>query len=219
MKYTLLNVRPYEVHSLVLNSVEPDSTALELGCASGYFSEALSNKGLSVVGVEYEKEAAKKAEKWCKKVIVADLEESANIAIKEKFDYVLLMDVIEHLKNRDALLMRIKEWLSMNGELILTTPNIAHISIRLKLLFGDFTYTKMGILDETHTHFYTRSTLLEELQNKGYATKECVASADFGQIPFVGRFLRHLPKSIQFSITKMFPTLLGVQWMVIATKK
>jgi O-antigen biosynthesis protein len=219
MKYTHININPYEVHMFVFNKIKVSASVLELGCASGYFSKYLKQKNVKVCGVEIEKAAADKAEKWCDKVVVADLENPTKIEIHEKFDYVLLMDVIEHLKNREALLLHIPIWLKPNGKLILTTPNIAYISIRLKLFFGNFTYTKWGILDETHVHFFTKKTLINLLKEQGYKIDEIIASADFGQLPLLGRLFRHIPKFIQFKITQIFPTLLGVQWVVVASVK
>jgi 2-polyprenyl-3-methyl-5-hydroxy-6-metoxy-1,4-benzoquinol methylase len=203
---------------LVLDSIRDGSTILELGCATGYFSKELKKKDCNVTGIDIEEESIKFAKKWCDETIVGDLEKSERILLKnKKYDQILLMDVIEHIINRDQLLKSIRNWLSPNGEFILTTPNIAHVSARWNLLFGNFKYTKIGIMDETHVHFYTRASLLDELRSHGFVIKKIVASADFGQIPIFGRVLRRVPKRIQNYITSFFPTFFGVQWLVIAT--
>jgi hypothetical protein len=127
------------------------------------------------------------------------------------------MDVVEHINHRDELLTAVKSWLKSDGKLILTTPNIAHISIRLKLLRGDFTYTKWGILDETHVHFFTKSTLIQLFHKQGFKIEKVMGSADFGQLPILGRFARHLPKALQHQITTLWPTLFAVQWLIVTT--
>ncbi len=214
MKYTQFNNRPYEAHMLALEWIEPKSLVLDLGCATGYLGRELIKKGCQVIGVESDKSAATVARKFYQRVIIADLEESNNIKIDgNEFDYVLLLDILEHLKNREQLLATIRKWLKPQGILIISTPNIAHISVRLKLLFGDFSYSDWGILDKTHLHFFTQKTLEKELIGCGWLPEEKTVSADFGQLPVLGRFLRHIPKIWQYILTKMFPTLLGVQFV------
>ncbi len=222
MKYTRFNFRSYEAHILAFEQIEPNSFVLDLGCATGYFGRELKKKGCQVIGVESDKLAAEIAKKYYQQVIVADLEESHRIKIDgNKFDYVLLLDVLEHLRNRKLLFTVIHKWLKPQGILIISTPNIAHISVRFKLLFGDFSYTDWGILDKTHLHFFTEETLKKELMGSGWLPKIKSVSADFGQVPVFGRFLRHIPKIWQCKITQLAPTLLGVQfvWKCHAAKK
>ena len=54
------------------------------------------------------------------------------------FDAVLCADVIEHVTDPRALLALIRGWLKPGGVLLASLPNIANISIRLALLFGQF---------------------------------------------------------------------------------
>jgi hypothetical protein len=49
--------------------------------------------------------------------------------------------------------------LAPNSQIIIFIPNVAHLSIRLQLLMGSFTYTDRGIHDRTHLHFYTKKSL------------------------------------------------------------
>ncbi len=219
MKYTQFNNHTYETHRIIYNLIEPNSLILDLGCATGYFGQELKKKVCQTTGVEQDLSAVKIAKKYLQQVIIADLEEPNGLKFpKQKFDYILMMDVLEHLRNRNELLSKVGRWLKRGGKLIISTPNIAHISIRLKLLFGDFTYTETGILDRTHVHFYTKNTLEEELYYSGWRIEQRYVSSDFGQIPFFGRILRKLPKYFQHLVTDLFPSLLGVQWIVSCQK-
>lgn len=199
---------------LALEWVQSGSSVLDLGCATGYFGRELIRKGCRVIGVESDKSAATIARKFYQQVIIGDLEESNKIKIdRNKFDYVLLLDALEHVKNREQLLIAIHKWLKPQGILIISTPNIAHVSIRLKLMFGDFSYSDWGILDKNHLHFFTEKTLEEELVGCRWLSEAKAVSADFGQLPIFGRFLRHIPKIWQQIMTKMAPILLGVQFV------
>lgn len=215
MKYTEFNHREYESHMLVYNLIKPLSKVLDLGCATGYFAKELKKKHCHVTGVDVNKEAVVEARTWCVKTYQGDLERATALPIpKNTYDYVLLLDVLEHLNNRQTLLEQIRQWIADDGRLIISTPNIAHISIRLKLLFGDFTYSDYGILDETHVYFFTKQTLMKLLHASGWEIERCMVSADFGQMPIIGRLLRHIPKRIQHIVSHVFPNLLGVQFIV-----
>ena len=89
------------------------------------------------------------------------------------YEYLLLLDVIEHLKNPEKFLARLSTQFDYSPRtLILTTPNIAFGIQRLMLLFGQFNYGKVGILDRTHTRLFTFRTLRHLLTDAGFRLKE-----------------------------------------------
>ena len=68
------------------------------------------------------------------------------------YENVLLLDVIEHLMSPETFLDRLRESMKSctRTKVIVTTPNVGFIVIRLMLLLGQFNYGKRGILDLTH---------------------------------------------------------------------
>ena len=54
---------------------------------------------------------------------------------------------------------------------MLTTGNIAFIVQRLMLLFGQFNYGKLGILDRTHTRLFTFRAIKQLLRDEGFRLK------------------------------------------------
>ena len=86
----------------------------------------------------------------------------------QKFDVILLGDVLEHLKNPVDILKQIKSFLNESGYIVCSIPNVAHGSIRLKLLNGIFNYTETGLLDKTHIRFYTFKTIISLLEETGF---------------------------------------------------
>jgi O-antigen biosynthesis protein len=218
VKYIQFNHHPYEIHQMVYDLIKPDTKVLDLGCATGYFAKELKRKKCRVTGIDNNSDALKEAKKYCEKIINCNLDDPVNNLIPaEKFDYILLLDLIEHLPRFNRLLVLIKKYLARNGKIIITTPNIAHLSIRLKLLNGNFDYTEFGILDNTHVHFFTRKSLTACLESNGFKINSLITPADFGQIPFFGKWLRHIPKTIQWQITRILPNLLGVQWLAVVS--
>ena len=156
---------------LVVGLVPDGARVLEFGCATGYMSEVLrSRKGCTVTGIEISPEAAEIAQEHCDRVIVGDAEELDydELLGKERFDTILFADVLEHLKQPGDVLERIRPFLSRRGTVIASIPNIAHGSVRLALLAGEFRYRELGLLDSTHLRFFTREGIHDLFEGAGF---------------------------------------------------
>lgn len=217
-KYTSFNSVPYESHMLVFKEIAAGSKVLDMGCASGYFARELKKKNCRSWGVDNDKEALKIAKKYCEEVALQDLDQPLQLPFKKKFfDDILLLDVLEHLKNPELLLEQIKPFLGPNGKMIISVPNIAFISIRLALLRGKWQYVKTGIMDESHLRFFTKNTLTHLIDQCGYHLDKIDVASGFSQITLIGKYLNKLPKRWQYEITRLFPTLLGYQFIAIVS--
>lgn len=206
------------MHELVYNLVDKSSKVLDLGCATGYFGKELAKKSVEIYGIDVDQIALNHARKYYKKVIQSDLNQlNTKILPKKYFDYVLLLDVIEHLIGADQLLEKIFKLVNSNAKLIISTPNILHISVRFKFIFGKFTYEKYGILDETHVHFYTIQSLVQLVTKMGYQVVKVIPAADLGQVPFLGRFLRKISPDVQNFFVKLAPNWLATQFIVVCS--
>ncbi len=162
-------------HTQLIRRIPRGARVLELGCATGYMSEYLRDElGCTVVGVEYDADAAAQAEARCDRVIVADLESPdwRQALDGERFDVVTCADVIEHLRDPHALLEALPEYMEPEGRMLASIPNSAHASIRLQLLEGRLTYQDTGILDRTHLHFYTQDSVRSLFSAAGYRVDE-----------------------------------------------
>jgi SAM-dependent methyltransferase len=134
-------------------------------------SEVLKTRlGCTVVGVEIDRDAAALAEQHAERVIVGDAEKidyAAELA-GEEFDVVLFADVLEHLKEPADVLRRVRPFVAENGVVVASIPNIAHASVRLALLAGEFRYREWGLLDDTHLRFFTRASIQDLFEETGY---------------------------------------------------
>lgn len=84
-----------------------------------------------------------------------------------------MLDIIEHLRDPEQFLDRIRAQLDFEPKrLVLTTPNIAFIAERLMLLFGQFNYGKAGILNRTHRRLFTFRSVRHLLRDAGFRIKE-----------------------------------------------
>jgi hypothetical protein len=80
-----------------------------------------------------------------------------------RFDVIVAADVLEHLKDPEAVLRRLRPFLAPGGYLVASIPNVTHGSVRLALLSGTFPYAETGLLDRTHLRFYDRASMSEML--------------------------------------------------------
>ena len=170
-EFTLDTAEKNDSHTGLATRIKPKQRILELGCSSGYLSKFLmQDMACVVVGVDINQSVLLQAAPYCQQTIVADLDSNAWLAeiAGQQFDVVLCADVLEHLKNPAAMLASLKPYLHQDSRLLASVPNVAHASIRLELLQGHFDYESLGLLDDTHLHFYTRDGLIAMLMQAGY---------------------------------------------------
>lgn len=181
-----------------------NSRVLDVGCSTGYLGELLRRKGCTVVGIEVDQDGVATARSTgaYAEVYELNLDDDAVRLPNQQFDVVLCADILEHLRHPDTVLRRLCNLLSDDGCVVVSLPNVAHLSIRVDLLRGKFTYTDTGILDRTHLHFYTYRTAMDLVQNAGLRVDSVLAGSNrFGDILSFGpRALRMLRGPLAFSI-------------------
>jgi len=209
--YVPLNERPYGGHERLLALAGSPRRVLDVGCSSGYLARRLVERGAAVVGIDSDERAADQARGVCEQVLVGDVETMALPFADGSFDLVVCGDVLEHLRDPQRFLERIRPLIEPGGRLVLTTPNVANWAMRLGLLAGRWTYTERGILDRTHTHLFTKKTLEQTLARAGYSV------ADFDLTAPVPRLGRPAVERAAHAVARLRPSLLAYQFVVAAT--
>src|SRR5262249_23477067 len=69
-----IDVSADSTHAKVVRLVGSNKRVLELGCATGYMSRVLRERGCQVVAVEVNRDGAARAEEFCERVICANVE-------------------------------------------------------------------------------------------------------------------------------------------------
>jgi 2-polyprenyl-3-methyl-5-hydroxy-6-metoxy-1,4-benzoquinol methylase len=161
-------------HGHMLDLIGGNKTVLDVGCATGYLARALVERGCTVSGVELEPEAAEQARPVLRRLVVGDLaalDLDAELE-HERFDVVVLGDILEHLVDPVRLLRQAVGLLEPGGSVVISIPHVAHGSLRLALLQGRWEYLDRGLLDRTHLRFFTRRSLVEMLAEAGLVVAE-----------------------------------------------
>jgi glycosyltransferase involved in cell wall biosynthesis len=157
-------------HQFALDTVPSGTTVLDLGAGPGGIARELVKKGCKVAVVDQVfPEPARDLDVTC---FQQDLDDEPTFSIRD-YDYLLLLDVIEHLKAPERFLERIRAQFDYSPPmLVLTTPNIAFIVQRVMLALGQFNYGKAGILDRTHTRLFTFRSIRRLLTDAGFRIRE-----------------------------------------------
>ena len=168
-------------HTAAFDLVGAGAKVLDLGCAGGYLSALLEKeRGCEITAVDvFPLGPNVRLKRFIQHDLNAGIPATINLA---EYDYVLLLDVIEHLNVPEIFFDRLREAMKYCTEtkLVISTPNIGFFVQRIMLFLGQFNYGKRGILDMTHTRLFTFSSLRQLLEQRGFR----IASARGIPAPF-----------------------------------
>lgn len=162
-----INPSPHGPHQIIPQEIKPHKIILDIGCNTGMLGQMLSKNNI-IDGIDINKKALKIASVYYRHLFNIDVSNPKNIHIKQKYDYIIMSDILEHLPHPNLLLSEIKKLLKPHGFIICSLPNIARFEIRLQLLLGKFEYTPAGILNQDHLRFFTKKSAIDLFSQTGY---------------------------------------------------
>ncbi len=162
----------------IIGRIENSSKILEFGSANGRMTKYLKEQKQCLVDIiEIDKEAGQCAAVYANKACLGAEDGDINgkrwqeILQGNKYDVIVFADVLEHLIDPLDVLKRSRSFLKEEGRILCSIPNIAHASVILGLINGQFEYSDNGLLDRTHIHFFTEESFKRLANNAGY----CIA--------------------------------------------
>ena len=193
----------------------PSSQLLDVGCGGGFLAASLARQGFEVCGVDaYD---SLEARRYCREFIVADVENDDWLHERPAAETIVFADVLEHLRDPEKMLLRMRRRLKSGGRIIASTGNVAHIFIRLSLLVGVFRYTERGILDRTHVRLFTTRSFRRLFVDCGFK----ITKVRYCPIPFENVFPRwrrfaDLLSALNMAFVWVWPSLFAYQTVVEA---
>lgn len=199
-------------HLKTIEWVGNNKSVLEIGCASGYMTRVLKEKGCRVTGVEKDEFMAEKARVFCYNLIVGSIEDKKILNRLENifFDVVVMNDVLEHLVEPEKVLWELRPKLKTDGYLLLSLPNIANWETRRNIFFkGSFHYQDFGVMDNNHLRFFTFFSARALIEKTGYKIADYVVT-DFSYLPLEGtlkktRLSRNFLEVLKRKISSRYP--------------
>lgn len=158
-------------HLKILSQIGFNKKILEIGCSSGYMTEYMRNVlKCRIWAMEIDAAAASRASEFCEKMIEGDVETlDLDVNLEgESFDIIIMADLLEHLKDPESLLKKLRPFLADGGFVLISIPNGVHGSISLNALDGNWNYRTMGLMDETHLRFFDKDSFSRLLESSGF---------------------------------------------------
>ena len=229
--YVPKTVDPYSSHVRLARLLDahlgdrPAPRILDVGCAAGLIKTTALALDLPVairatwVGLDTDPAVLAAAAATGMTTHRLDLATDPLPDLGPRFDALLFGDVLEHLPDPVTTLRRLLAAAARPDALVLASlPNVAHVSVRLQLLAGRFTYAARGIVDRTHLRFFTRRTAVALLRDAGLRITDVVPTP----VP-LHLALPNLPAAIlvplhrcAYGLTRAWPTLFAFQFVIAA---
>ena len=162
-----------EIIQFIKDDEDKPIHVLEIGCGCGatlakikYLWPHAEVKGIELIGAVADIGANNLD------IIQGNIEEMDALPYRDDyFDYVIFADVLEHLREPQKVLEKIRRYMKNDAELIVSVPNFMNITVMLPLLRGNLEYADEGILDKTHFKMFTMKSCIEMLTQAGYSVE------------------------------------------------
>ena len=168
------------------------SRILDVGCGAGAGIAAAKarNPAWTVTGIEKDPRLASLARQRCDRVlegdlarVMADLEKAG-----EQFDALVFADVLEHVEDPIAALALGRRVAAPGSRLVVSVPNVGHLSVVRDLVLGRFDPVPAGLTDAGHLRWFTRAFLADALAESGWRA-EAIESEPGAAPPDAEEFL------------------------------
>ena len=200
-------------HEYSIEEVENNANVLDVGCGESLVGMELAKKGCHVEAIDCEdSEGRDKIIHFTK----MDLNDPGAPIPVDRFDYILLLDVLEHLEHPEEFVYKIRK-LSKGRfpKVIVSVPNIGFFIMRIQLLLGRFNYGTRGILDLGHRRLFTFRSIREIFQQAGYKILKMRGIPAPYPVAIGDNFFSRLLLRGNQGLIKVFPRLFSYQIFLV----
>lgn len=157
------------MHLIGLVPAEAQSL-LDVGAGPGGVGKVMRNRGFTgrIVAIEPVADRIAPNAEFYNEIHTCHIE---NYQTEQRFDVIMLADVLEHLHDPWQALKSLRHLLSPTGLLLVQVPNVMHPDFLLNFVCGDAQYVSAGICDITHIRWFNRLSIIRSIQEAGYTMK------------------------------------------------
>jgi len=165
---------------------------LDIGCGTGYGSKILAERAKHVLAIDYDRDAIA----YCRTHFGgANLEfrqgEVTKLDSNDEFDVAVSFQVIEHMRDTDDFVQRMKQVVKHGGIILITTPNVKTLPPR-QGEHNPFHFSEMNY--EQFTSLLSRHFSNYEILGIGYRTRNWLRSI-VQRLPLYRKIGLHLKRS------------------------
>jgi len=169
---------------------------IDMGCGQGEFLEASGADGHTSMGLDFWASNAQVVAEAGRPALAADL--NKGLPFRDgALDGATLIEVIEHIVRAEDLVAELGRVIRPGGWLIVTTPNVVHLTYRIRTLTGH-----PPKQEGYHYRFFTRKTLKATLAAAGF---ELDGYASFGKQVVLSKLARLMGKGAKYKVRYVVP--------------
>lgn len=173
----ILNMETDNSASLILRNIRPNTKVIEFGPGNGYMTQYMKESlNCDVSIVEINEADGRMASAFAVDSFIGYFEGNIENYLWKNIDlcdHIIFADVLEHLNDPWKALNEAASILKPDGSILISIPNVSHNSVIIDLINDKFNYRELGLLDNTHIRFFTRTSLLKMVIDAGlYVEKE-----------------------------------------------
>lgn len=152
-------------------------TLLDIGCGEGWIMHEFNNQGTKVFGIDFSRYGMEKFHPhlldFFKQGDLYNLIEE-QISSRSKFDFLTLVNVIEHVTHPVLLINRIKKMMHEKSILVIVAPNdyspLHQLLLEKKKISKEF-----WICYPDHLSYFNKESMCNLLDDQGFAVRSIVA--------------------------------------------
>ena len=161
-------------------------SVLDLGCGNGALTSAFGREGFEMTGMDVSESGIAIAARNFPKILFEHSEMATPLAdrLRQTFDAVIAVEVVEHLLLPRLLFERAKEALRPGGVFIVTTPYHGFLKNLALALTNKFDTHWHPLRDYGHVKFFSRETLSQLFSEQALTVERF---ARVGRIPALAK--------------------------------
>ncbi|PIR44971.1 MAG: hypothetical protein COV10_02070 [Candidatus Vogelbacteria bacterium CG10_big_fil_rev_8_21_14_0_10_51_16] len=155
------------------SSLVSGKTVVDIGCGSGHFASILKAFNKDVIGIEPSAGMRALAARSNPGVVVMEgSAEEVDVLLKKTVDSIVMLDVLEHVKDDGNQVKKINECLKENGEFVFVVPAHPYLYGKRDMQMG-------------HYRRYTKKALCKILETNGFSLQYVRYWNALGVLPYM----------------------------------